>query len=98
MQPRRRRHADCSGGPARVRLVFRDGNVARAEADGRLCAVGRSFVPAAWAGEFLDHRETGGCRIPARAEAAWMLDAGRFVGWRGTVTAYRAGCSACCPE
>ena len=72
MQPRRRRHADCSGGPAQVRLVFRDGNVVRAEADGRPCIVGRSFVPAAWAGESLDHREIGGCRIPARAEAAWM--------------------------
>lgn len=82
--------AACSGGPARVRLVFRDGDVIRAEADDRPRAVGRGFVPARWAGEFGDYREMGGCRIPTRAEVSWLLDFGRFACWRGTVTAYAA--------
>lgn len=80
--------AESAGGPARVRLVFEGGDLARIEADDRPRAVGRGTVPTGWRGRFSDYRDLGGCRIPTRAEVEWLLDAGPFTCWRGEVTAF----------
>ena len=39
-----------AGGPARVRLIFEDGDIARIEADDRPRTVGRRIVPTRWEG------------------------------------------------
>lgn len=82
--------AESAGGPARVRLVFEGDDLARIEADDRPRAVGRGTVPTPWRGCFSDYREMGGCRIPTRAEVAWLLGAGPFTCWRGEVTAFES--------
>lgn len=82
--------SDSIGGPARVRLVFEDGDVARIEADDRPRALGCGTVATGWRGRFFDYSELGGCRIPVRAEVSWLLDEGPFTCWRGEVTAYEA--------
>ncbi|HJU16554.1 MAG TPA: DUF6544 family protein [Stellaceae bacterium] len=82
--------ADSEDGPARVRLSFENGDLARIEADDRPRAVGGVTIPTGWRGRFFDYREIGGCRIPTRAEASWLLDEGPFACWRGTVTAFAA--------
>lgn len=43
-------------------------------------------VPRPWGGDFRDHTEVGGVRIPARGEVYWDLPEGRFTYWRATVT------------
>lgn len=81
--------AESAGGPARIRLVFEGGDLARIEADDRPRAVGRGTVPTRWRGHFSDDRALGGYRIPTRAEVEWVLDTGPFVCWRGEVTSYQ---------
>lgn len=49
--------------------------------------VGESAVPTPWAGAFSAYRDFGGMRIPTHAEVWWELPRGRFVYWRGDVTA-----------
>jgi hypothetical protein len=80
--------AASPGGPARVRLIFEDGDIARIEADDRPRAAGRRIVPTRWEGCCGDYREMEGCRIPTRAAVSWLLDDGPFEYWRGKVTAY----------
>lgn len=75
--------AEGADGPARIRLVFEDGDIVRVEADDRPRAVAGGTVPTAWRGSFSDYRQIGGCRIPARAEAGWLLSTGPFVCWQG---------------
>ena len=81
--------ATSSGGPARVRFTFQDGDVACIDADDRARLVGRLVVPTKWRGCCSDYREMGGCRIPTQATVSWLLDNGSFEYWRGRVTAYR---------
>lgn len=76
-----------AAGPARVRLIFKNGDVAGIEADDRPRAVGRRIVPTRWQGRCDDYREMNGWRVPTRAMASWLLDDGPFEYWRGTVTA-----------
>lgn len=80
--------APSIGGPARVRLILEDGDIARIEADDRPRTAGRRMVATKWRGYCDDYREMGGCRIPTRARVSWLLDDGPFEYWRGKVTAY----------
>lgn len=80
--------ASSAGGPARVRLIFENGDVARIEGDDRPRVVGHRIVPTRWQGCCGDYREMEGCRVPARAAVSWLLDDGPFEYWRGRVTAY----------
>jgi hypothetical protein len=80
--------AESAGGPARVRLVFANGDIGRIEADDRPRLVGGRTVPTRWCGRFFDYREMNGCRIPTGAEVSWVLKEGPFECWRGRVTAY----------
>jgi hypothetical protein len=82
--------ADGADGPARVRLMFENGDLAHIEADDRPRAVGGNTVPTGWRGRFFDYHEMGGCRIPTRAEVSWLLDDGPFLCWRGKLTAFEA--------
>lgn len=49
--------------------------------------VGRTFVATPWGGDFGDYRDFGGVRAPSFGQAWWDLAEGRFVYWRGAVTA-----------
>ena len=80
--------ASSAGGPARVRLIFENGDAARIEADDRPRAAGHSIVPTRWQGCCGDYREFEGCRIPTRAAVSWSLDDSPFEYWRSRVTAY----------
>jgi hypothetical protein len=80
--------AASAGGPARVRLIFEDGDIARIEADDRPRTAGRRIVPTRWEGCGGDYREIEGCHVPTRAAVIWLLDDGPFEYWRGEVTAY----------
>lgn len=40
-----------------------------------------------WEGHFWDYRDFEGLRAPAKAEVAWETAQGRFVYWRGEITA-----------
>jgi hypothetical protein len=80
--------AASAGGPARVRLIFEDGDIARIEADDCPCTIGHRVVPTRWEGCCGDYREMEGCRVPTSAAASWLLDDGPFEYWRGKVTAY----------
>lgn len=82
--------ANSRAGLAQVRLRFENGDVVRVEAGNRPRMLGRRLVPTPWAGCFYDYRDWNGWRIPMRAEAGWMLDAGMFVYWRGEITDYRS--------
>jgi hypothetical protein len=81
--------AESQVGPARVRLIFEDGDITRIEADDRPRMVGRRIVPTRWQGRCCDYREMNGCRIPTRAVVSWLLEDGPFEYWRGRVTAFR---------
>jgi len=59
------------GGPARVRLIFENGDITHVEADDRPRAAGCHIVPTRWQGSWCDYREVNGCRIPTRA--SWLL-------------------------
>ena len=48
---------------------------------------GRGFVPRPWGGDFGDYEILGGVRVPTYGEAWWQLPEGRFVYWRGRITA-----------
>jgi hypothetical protein len=80
--------AESVGGPARVRMVFENGDIVRIEADDRPRAVGSRMIPTPWRGHLFDYREIDGCRIPTRAVVSWLLDEGTFDCWRGKVTAF----------
>jgi hypothetical protein len=79
--------AESPAGPARVRLIFENGDITRVEADDRPRAAGRRTRPTRWQGRCYDYREMGGCRIPTWAVASWLLEDARFEYWRGRVTA-----------
>ena len=49
--------------------------------------VGKAFVPTSWGGDFGGYESLGGIRVPTFGEAWWQLAEGRFVYWRGRVTA-----------
>jgi len=49
--------------------------------------VGKTFVPRPWGGDYGDYASFAGTRVPSLGEAWWELPEGRFVYWRGRVTA-----------
>ena len=63
------------------------GDLVAASAPDRPRSQGRETVRTPWRGEFRDHRDAGGVRVPHRAEVAWDLPEGRFVYLRAEVTA-----------
>jgi hypothetical protein len=75
-------------GPARVRLIFENGDIVRVEAEDRPRTIGRAIVPTRWQASCSDYREMNGCRIPTRAAATWLSEDGPFEYWRGTITAF----------
>ena len=77
--------AESAGGPARVRMIFAEGVVARIEADDRPRTERGRMVPSRWAGRFSEYRRFGAYLLPARAEVSWDLDAGCFACWRGEI-------------
>jgi hypothetical protein len=81
--------AESPAGPARVRLIFENGDITRIEADDRPRVVGRRIVPTRWQGRCSDYREVDGCRIPTQTVASWVLEDRRFEYWRGRITAFR---------
>jgi hypothetical protein len=52
-----------------------------------LFPLGKTFTPRRWGGDFDEYRDFAGTRVPAFGEAWWELPEGRFVYWRGRVTA-----------
>lgn len=81
--------AESTDGPARVRLVFENGDITRIEADDRPRAVHGRTILTRWHGRCFDYREMDGRRIPTRAVVSWLLEEGPFDYWRGRVTAVR---------
>ena len=79
---------ESQAGPARVRLIFENGDIARMEADDRPRMVGHRIVPTRWQGHCCGYREMKGCRIPTRTAVSWLLQDGPFEYWRGRVTAF----------
>jgi uncharacterized protein DUF6544 len=82
--------APSPGGPAKVRLIFENGDVAGIEADDRPRSVSGRTIPTRWQGRFFDYRQIGGCRIPTRAVVSWLLDDGPFDCWRGIIIQFEA--------
>lgn len=66
-----------------------DGDFVHSSSTMRKFKAGHEWVPTPWGGEFGQYETIGGMRIPTRAEAYWELPQGRYVYWRGTVTAAR---------
>jgi hypothetical protein len=81
--------ADCPAGPARVRFLFEGGDVVGFEADDRPRLADGSIVRTRWQGRCSGYRILGGCRIPTRAVASWVLPEGQFDYWRGEITEFR---------
>jgi Family of unknown function (DUF6920) len=79
--------ARSAHGPARVKLVFDNGEITRMEADDRPRAIGRRIVATRWQELCRGYREIAGCRIPTEAAVSWFLDDGPFEYWRGKITA-----------
>jgi hypothetical protein len=65
---------DDAGGPVRATGV-------------RPFPTGKGFVDRRWGGDFGNYRDFAGTRVPSVGEAWWDLPEGRFVYWRGRVTA-----------
>ena len=77
--------ASVQGSTAVVELEFdAAGDIVRATGT-RPFAVGKSFVPTPWGGDFSDYASFNGTRIPTYGQAWWELPEGRFVYWRGRV-------------
>lgn len=80
--------ADSASGPARVRLVFEDGDITGIEADDRPRMVGSRPIPTPWRGRFFDYRRLDAWRVPTCAEVSWILEGQLCPVWRGKVTSY----------
>lgn len=81
--------AESTGGRARVRLTFQNGDVVRADAEDRPRLVGGRTIPTRWVGQCFDYREIDGCRLPTRAVVSWFLESGPFDYFRCSLTAWR---------
>ena len=84
--------ATFNGGRTQAAVVFevdREGRVLSAAAASRPRILGKSVIPTAWSGKFGEYRTFDGIRVPASAEAAWLLPEGPSPYWRGRVTEFR---------
>jgi hypothetical protein len=77
--------AESTGGPARVRLVFENGDITRIEADDRPRAVRGCTIPTRWHGRCSAYSEMDNCRIPTGAVVSWLLEERPFDCRRGRV-------------
>jgi hypothetical protein len=78
---------DVVAAKAAVRWEFNDaGDLVRATGV-RPFPIGKTFVPMRWGGDFGEYTDFAGTRVPSFGEAWWDLPEGRFVYWRGRVTA-----------
>ncbi len=74
-----------------VRIEFdEEGDIVRCFADARPRDVDGSSVATRWGGELGQYGTLGGMRMPAYGEVYWDLPEGRFVYWRGQITAAQA--------
>ena len=79
--------ASVRGSTAVVELEFdAAGDIVRATGT-RPFAVGETFVPTPWGGDFSDYASFNGTRVPTYGQAWWELPEGRFVYWRGQINA-----------
>ena len=79
--------ASVKGATAVVELEFdAAGDIVRATGT-RPFAVGKTFVPTPWGGDFSDYASFNGTRVPTCGQAWWELPEGRFVYWRGRINA-----------
>jgi hypothetical protein len=49
--------------------------------------LGKMFVPRRWGGDCGEYEDFAGTRVPSFGEAWWEMSEGRFVYWRGRITA-----------
>ncbi len=83
--------AAVNGEQPTVRIEFGEaGDPIRCLAEGRPRAVDGGATPTRWGGDLSDYRTLGGMRMPTRGEVYWDLPEGRFVYWRGRITAAAA--------
>ncbi len=83
--------SDVGGRRLAVSLEFDGaGDIVRASSEMRLLEVEKKWVPTPWGGDFRDYDLVGGMRMPTSADVYWELTEGRFVYWRGRVTAAAA--------
>jgi len=76
---------------ATVRIEFdEEGDIVRVFADARPRESDGRSVATRWGGELSQYRTLGGMRMPAYGEVYWDLAEGRFVYWRGQITAAQA--------
>ncbi len=66
------------------------GDIVRATSSMRLLAAGRGFRSAPWGAHLGGYGSFAGIRVPRFGEAWWDLPQGRYVYWRGRVTALAA--------
>lgn len=74
-------------GRAAVRWAFDEGGDLVGATGVRPFPSARTFVPRPWGGDFREYASFDGTRVPTLGEAWWDLPEGRFVYWRGRVTA-----------
>jgi len=79
----------CEVATARVavRWEFNDAGDLVGATGVRPFSVAKTFVPRPWGGDFGEYASFAGTRVPTFGEAWWELPEGRFVYWRGRVTA-----------
>ena len=78
---------EAGGERAAVRWQFnRVGDLVGATGE-RPYPAGKTFVPTSWGGDFGEYASLGGVRVPTYGEAWWELPEGRFVYWRGRISA-----------
>jgi hypothetical protein len=78
---------DVSEGKASVRWEFDAGGDLVRATGVRPFPVGKTFELTRWGGDFGQYQDFGGTRAPAFGEAWWELAEGRFLYWRGRITA-----------
>lgn len=69
-----------------VRLIFNAaGEIAQTVAERPRMEAGGEATR--WVGEYSEHQELGGVRLPTRGEVRWELPTGPYTYWRGRITA-----------
>ena len=78
---------EAGGERAEVRWQFNKGGDLKGATGERPYPAGETFVPRPWGGDFGEYASLGGVRVPTYGEAWWQLPEGRFVYWRGHISA-----------
>jgi hypothetical protein len=64
-----------------------DGDIVQTCSQMRRRKVGKEWIATAWGGRSGAYQALNGLRLPTSGEAFWELPEGRYVYWRGSVTA-----------